>query len=1052
MKVPIPLVILIWISGFALGLPQAFGQISLTYPANRTVFQRDKNNSATIYIAGNFTEAVDRIEAQLVPVQGGNQSGWITIQANPQGGYFSGSIDWSGGWYTLEVRAWRGDRQMGSAAVSRVGVGEVFLIAGQSNAQGYQNYGGPGANDDRVNTINHYTNDAPGDQLPIPQFSRLDQNSFISPRGNSSWAWGRLGDQLANRLGVPILFYNAAWYGSAIRNWRESISGGTNSVWNGEPFPAGAPYGSLRLAMQHYVSVTGVRAVLWLQGESDNHANTSREAYLNDLRAIIQQSRQESGRNISWVVARTSYDGKTTDPPIIDAQNAVISTVSNVHAGPNTDDIQRNRPDGIHFQNEGLVQLGDAWNSSLTNDFFARSEPHKAQPLPRVVVSGCSNESNTLRLALEGNYTSVNWTSGTGDRTITAGPGTYRVRVRDANGNVLFSPEIRVPDNVRAATPAVSIDGRNPICQNGTTTLVAQSGERVQWNTGQTESRITVSTGGEYFATVRNAYGCEATSARVAVGVLSTPPPPTPAITITAPTTFCEGGEVVLQSSADQSVWSNGQQGKVVAIRSSGDYRVRAVDAQGCFSADSEPVTVRVNPLPARPTIAASGNTTFCQGGDVTLTSSYNSGNLWSNQSGSRSITVNQPGTFTVQVRDDNGCQNVSEPVTVRVNPLPAPPTITALRPTTFCDRDFTLLRASESNSYRWNTGSDSREVEVRLPGSYFLTTTDQNGCTSVASAAVSVVVNPLPARPSITAAGPTTFCADKNVVLQSSPSFGYQWSHGAGSREVSVSKTAEYSVQARNEFGCLSDPSNRIGITALPLPDSPTVTALGPTSFCAGDNVSLVASGNGPFLWNSGETTPAITVGQSGSYAAKIQGANGCLSIFSAAVQVLANPVPQKPLIRQAGTFTLEALNTLDSELFEWKRDETSLPETRPLLRPRQSGTYIARGFIVYSPTLTCASEPSDAFRFELDQTTGGLSIYPTPSVDGLVTLETLEDLPNAAVQLFDLRGNLIHTFSSLPLTERRVIDLSALPNGVYLLRMESGTFSAVKKIILAH
>ncbi|GAB3180864.1 hypothetical protein GCM10027291_49150 [Telluribacter humicola] len=1049
------MVTLVW--GVAFILPQVLGQVSINYPKNRAVFQRDKSNSATIYIAGSYTEAADRVEAQLTPVQGGNHSGWITIQNNPQGGQFYGSMDWSGGWYTLEVRMWRGDQQVGSASVSRVGIGEVFIIAGQSNAQGYQGYGGPGANDDRVNTINYYNNDDPGNDLPYPEFSHLDANSFISPRGNSAWSWGRLGDHLANRLGVPILFYNVAWYGSAVRNWRESINGTAYSVFDGGPFsPAGMPYKNLRLVMQYYVPITGIRGVLWQQGESDTYANTSASSYANDLRTVIEQSRNESGKNLSWVIARTSYFplGGGTSAQVIQGQNNVVASVPNTFAGPETDNIPSHlRSDGTHFANEGLTILGDMWSNSLNDNFFNRSEPYKALPLPKVTVSNCSNENNTLTLTVEGNYSSINWNTGAGDRTITAGPGTYRVQVRDGAGNIIRTPEIRIPDNVRASTPNVTNEGRNPICQNGSTVLSANSSGKVTWNNGQNGERITVSSAGEFFATVQNAYGCQATSSRTTITVLPTPPPATPSITVTAPTTFCEGGEVKLVSSAPRNTWSNGMEGKEVAIRTSGEYRVRAVDEQGCFSAESAPVSIVVNPLPAQPVVSPSSSTTFCQGGNVTLTSSYPNGNVWSTQATSQAITVAQSGSYTVRVRDANGCENTSRPVDVRVNPLPAAPAITPLRPTTFCERDYTVLQSSEAHMYRWSTGQTGREQEIRTPGDYSLTITDINGCTSPSSAAVKVVVNPLPAIPTITAAGPTTFCADENVTLQSSPAFGYSWSHGESSKDVAVNKTAEYSVRAKNEFGCLSDPSNRIAVNAMPLPPIPTVTALGPTSFCEGDEVTLTAAGIGPVSWNTGVAAPSITVNQTGNYAARVQGTNGCFSPYTAATQVLANPIPSKPVIQQAGTFSLEAESPIEAERYEWKRDGITIQtESQSLIKAGQSGTYSVRGFIVYSPTLTCSSEESEMFRFEVDMSTGGFSIYPNPSVDGRVTLETLQDLQNATVQLYDLRGNLVHTFSSLSFEERKVIDLSTLPDGVYIVRIESGSFTAVQKVILAH
>ncbi|GAB2764680.1 hypothetical protein GCM10027275_02310 [Rhabdobacter roseus] len=1028
-------------------------QISITFPLNRTVLQRDKNNSATVYIAGNYTKSVDRVEVQLRAINGGGTSDWITIENNPQGGQYRGQVDWMGGWYEMEVRGWKDGNLVGSTTLSRLGIGEVFLIAGQSNAQGYFNYGGPGANDDRVNCIHHYNNNGSGSELPYPEFTHLNSDSYLSPRGNSAWAWGRLGDHLANKLGVPIMFYNAGWYGTSIRNWQQSINGTAYSIYNGEAFtPSGMPYANLRLVMQYYVPMTGIRGVLWLQGEADNFANTSSGSYLNDLRSIINQSRNESGRNLSWVIARCSYDNQRgTDAQVIKGQNDAVTSISNLFYGPDVDQIQVPRPDGVHIQGSGLTDLADAWNNSLNDDFFARSEPYKALPLPTVRASCVGN--NAIALSLDGNaYTSISWNNGQSSSTINVGPGTYRARVRDQAGNFLFSPTVNVPQEAIPPTPFISQEGQNPICQGSTLTLVVSTPSDAQWSTGQFGERITVSQAGNYSVHLRSVYGCEA-SASVSVGVHSTPPPGKPSITAVGATTFCEGGEVTLQSSTSgRSVWSNAQEGGSIQIRSSGDYRVREVDGNGCASPESDPVAVRVNPLPAKPVISTSSSTTICEGERVTLTSNYPSGNTWSTNATEQSITVSQSGQYRVGVRDGNGCESVSDFVGVQVNPLPSVPRIEPLRPTTFCDRDYTVLRASEAPYYQWSNGSSGRELEIRVSGDYSLTVRDYNGCTSPASTPVKVVVNPLPATPTITAGGPTTFCADYTLALRSSEAPGYVWNNGQSSREINTNQAGVYSVRTRSEFGCLSDVSQSITLTVLPLPATPTVTALGPTDFCVGSNVALQASGNGIFFWNNESQGASLIVSESGNYAVRVQGTNGCFSPYSSLIKVDAKPRPSKPVIMQVGTYTLLADTDVTNGHFEWRREGQVLSENTPQIKVRQTGGYVVKESVQYSAVLTCVSDDSELYRFEVESDNGGISIFPNPSYDGKFTVETLDDLVNATIQVYDLRGVLIQTLAVPLFNDRVFIDLSRHSNGMYLIRIQSGSFGAVQKVILNH
>src|SRR5439155_22473624 len=87
---------------------------------------------------------------------------------------------------------------------------------------------------------------------------------------------------------------------------------------------------------------------------------------------------------------------------------------------------------------------------------------------------------------------------------------------------------------------------------------------------------------------------------------------------------------------------------------------------------------------PPTPTISASGPTTFCAGGSVTLTSSSATSYLWSTGATTQSIVVNASGNYSVTVTDGNGCSASSAATAVTVHALPTP-TITAAGPTTFC-------------------------------------------------------------------------------------------------------------------------------------------------------------------------------------------------------------------------------------------------------------------------------------------------------------------------------------------------------------------------------
>jgi hypothetical protein len=71
-------------------------------------------------------------------------------------------------------------------------------------------------------------------------------------------------------------------------------------------------------------------------------------------------------------------------------------------------------------------------------------------------------------------------------------------------------------------------------------------------------------------------------------------------------------------------------------------------------------------------TTSASGATTFCQGGTVTLTSTSPSNNVWSNGATTSSINVTASGNYSVTVTNAAGCVVTTSPIAVTVNTLPA--------------------------------------------------------------------------------------------------------------------------------------------------------------------------------------------------------------------------------------------------------------------------------------------------------------------------------------------------------------------------------------------
>ena len=246
------------------------------------------------------------------------------------------------------------------------------------------------------------------------------------------------------------------------------------------------------------------------------------------------------------------------------------------------------------------------------------------------------------------------------------------------SGNFYTSSKtISVTVNAKPIAPTITPSGATTFCAGGSVTLSSSAGTSYLWSTGATTQSIAVTASGSYTVQVANASGC-LSSASVPTTVTVNAKPAAPTISASGSTTFCTGGSVTLTSTAGSSyLWSTGATTQSIAVTTSGTYTVQVTNASGCLSLASAGTTVTVNPKPATPTISASGSTTFCEGDNITLTSTAGSSYLWSTGATTQSIVVTTSGNYTVQVASAFGCQSLASAATiVTVKPVLNLPTV----------------------------------------------------------------------------------------------------------------------------------------------------------------------------------------------------------------------------------------------------------------------------------------------------------------------------------------------------------------------------------------
>ncbi|WP_254448593.1 sialate O-acetylesterase [Spirosoma rhododendri] len=180
---------------------------------------------------------------------------------------------------------------------------------------------------------------------------------------------------------MPVLFLGAAQPATSSTQWQQSAAGTSGTL---------LPYQRLGSVLRSYVARTGMRAVLWHQGEGD--IDGSETAYFSNLKYIIGKTREQTGfGQLAWLVSRVSYTQGSTNPGVLMAQNRLANEVSDVFNGPATDDLigSDNRlTDNVHLGGNGLVRFIDRWDQSLSADFFSRSTPYTPTDASSLLTTG----------------------------------------------------------------------------------------------------------------------------------------------------------------------------------------------------------------------------------------------------------------------------------------------------------------------------------------------------------------------------------------------------------------------------------------------------------------------------------------------------------------------------------------------------------------------------------------------------------------------------------------------------------------------------------------
>ena len=353
-------------------------------------------------------------------------------------------------------------------------------------------------------------------------------------------------------------------------------------------------------------------------------------------------------------------------------------------------------------------------------------------------------------------------------------------------------------------------------------------------------------------------------------------------------------------------------------------------------------------------TITEGGPTTFCQGGSVALTADPADGDSYSwYRDGvlltelSNILSVTSTGTYNVNITRAN-CTELSNDITVTVNPLPENRVITA---TNYCagpaGGSITVPNSENGINYQIRTvpgdvaygsaliGNGANLTWNNVPaGTYKVvaTTAAPASCPRELNT-VTITAYPLP-TPSPTSSNPgNRVCLGNSITLFSGDATGssWDWTPAATLNNASFQNpiatpavSTTYSVTVTDVYGCQASGSITILVDAVP-----PININGTFTICNGASTTLTGTSTHTivdWLWSSGDVTPSTTVSPSITtpYTLTVTDNRGCVNSRTQTVTVndrpTANAGPDRVMCFGAGvTITATAINGTPPYNFLW-------------------------------------------------------------------------------------------------------------------------------------
>ena len=517
--------------------------------------------------------------------------------------------------------------------------------------------------------------------------------------------------------------------------------------------------------------------------------------------------------------------------------------------------------------------------------------------------------------------------------------------------------------------------------------------------------------------------------------------------------------------------WNNGQSGPNAINLNGGNFIVTITDANNCTMVSNYDVN-EPNPIVLDVTATdESGNGTM--DGSITVVVDGGTPNYtytWSNGDSGPILENLAPGQYDLTVTDDNGCEETAS-ITIQsfdcsdfeadISSSPASCEITANGSASV------NIISGVANEYNWSNGANTQQVEELEPGTYQVTVTDENNCELVLE--VEVTVTPDMVNPSIS-------CPDNITTIECGNPVDFDLpiatddcgvdtlfqTFGMESGMVFPEGTTTVGFTAIDFSGNASSCMFEVTVeNTLVLDELTTINT------CIGEALGIatttaITGGSIPYTidWSNG-TQGTFTEGlAAGMHSLTITDGGGC--IIEETFEIEAQPAPTIELVE-----VIDATNGQNNGSIEINITG-GVPPLSTLWFDETGNLFATGEDLIDIPPGTYMLEVSDDLGCLYTLASGPVVVENISGVNDILFLSNFEVVPNPSTGLFNVNWTLADqkdlNLQILDWSGRQVfqqhfeqstaqtatIDLQTYASGVYVVRLQIGNQSAIRKIVV--